>query len=231
MKPEFTKPFDLEHAKAGAPYCCRNGDAVEIVKWNSKCEQPIVGLFGTPEILQRWSENGQWGESVAGPGDLVMLSLGIIEGKPVFVGDEIEALIVPDCKWISITVKPGNLPRGNSFRWPTPAKAYPTTNMTFDELAIVHNAQLDSKPNEFARSVRAVANAALRHAVDAGQVVPKDEHEAALHRLGDQLKDIILGDRAARDMMIAEAVRSASEQASYTIAGRVDLAAIIATIK
>ncbi len=34
--PLHTRTFNLEHARAGAPFCCANGEAVEILKWDRK---------------------------------------------------------------------------------------------------------------------------------------------------------------------------------------------------
>lgn len=75
---------------------------------------------------------------------------------------------------------------------------------------------------------RAIANAALRHAIDAGQVVTREEFDRAI------------GDRKVRDMAIAEAVRSAGDAALralregdwiHSAMPGLNLAAIIAEVK
>lgn len=241
-KPEFSKHFNIDHARSGAPYSCANGSRAEMLRFYASKMVGIHDGAGAEPYAGEWLLDGTYcTPGHGGALDLVMLPLGLIDGKPVFVGDE---FIHRDGE--TITAAPMDAKIGfDGARWPSPTKAYPITSMTFDELAIVHNAQMDSTPNEFARSVRAIANAALRHAVDAGQVVPKGEHEATLHRLGDQLKDITLGDRAARDMAIAEAVRAAAvsqfDAAVNCLAflkathvakqiGEIDLSAIIAGV-
>lgn len=116
-----------------------------------------------------------------------------------------------------------------------PEKAYPETSMTpYICLVAAKNSDARSMDCTDAHLI-AIANAALRHAIDAGQVVTKDEHESALARLGDHLCGIAIAPDAVRDMAIAEAVRN---ECAATMGGacrstfkRIDLATIIATIK
>jgi len=94
MRPEHTKPFNAEHAKAGAPYCQRNGLAALIGIWNGR--NPIVPLIGERENSKGQFSATTWTANGGNPNpngtesnDLVMLPLGYCEGKPVFVGDEL----------------------------------------------------------------------------------------------------------------------------------------------
>lgn len=101
-----------------------------------------------------------------------------------------------------------------------PAKVYPETRMT--------NAELEKSVSCCVHELRGAANAALRHAIDSGQVyTPQDVY--------DMKKELMRGSRAARDMEIAEAVLNAilAKEASnsWLIAYRPDLPAIIATVK
>jgi hypothetical protein len=59
-----------------------------------------------------------------------------------------------------------------------PARQYPVTGMSKQELVGVYC----NDQNESEHSLRAVANEVLRHAIDAGQVVPNDVISAALDR-------------------------------------------------
>lgn len=92
MKLEHTKPFGLNSAKAGAPYCQRNGLAARIGIWDSKSAYPLVGVAscnnGHDEVSGAWSSLGD-SSRIYKEFDLVMLPLGYCEGRPVFVGDEL----------------------------------------------------------------------------------------------------------------------------------------------
>lgn len=72
-----------------------------------------------------------------------------------------------------------------------PERVYPTTKMDAGELHVIYLE--NSKPTYYA-GFTAIANAALRHAIDAGQVVTREEFDRAV------------GDRKARDMEVARAV-------------------------
>ena len=121
MKPEHTKEFNAEHAKAGAPYCQRNGLAARIGIWDGQGSAEIIG--------ERLSKSGSWiteswnaiGETLTRVtlADLVMLPLGYCEGKPVFVGDKLkiyrggkefiaseEMRFFGDCEWPSTAPAP-----------------------------------------------------------------------------------------------------------------------------
>ena len=91
---KHTKEFNAEHAQAGAPYCQRNGLAARIGIWdklNSHCLSGVMqdSTLTPTEIDSSWNIKGQWLEGEISNCDLVMLPLGMCEGKPVFVGDEL----------------------------------------------------------------------------------------------------------------------------------------------
>lgn len=240
MKPEFLRPFDAAAACRGAPFCCTNGWRAEVLKYAAN------GLFGTitkpsgEEYPASWTIAGESDSGVISKDkDLAMLPLGRIEGKPVFVGDRLL-----DGKGAEFTVTAGQVfGPGCLCKWAPPAKVYPETTMRHEDMFDVYAFHLRSRGytsvGADSNGLAAVANAALRHAVDAGQVVPKDEHEAALHRLGDRLKGITLGDRAERDMDIALAVRSAAYAEVMncaaghegTVVRQLNITTIIATVK
>lgn len=94
MKPEHTKEFNAEHAKAGAPYCQRNGLAARIGIWDGRSFTTNTCLIGEYEYSEGRFSATPWLASGGNPNgtrsnDLIMLPLGYCEGKPVFVGDEL----------------------------------------------------------------------------------------------------------------------------------------------
>lgn len=218
-KPEFSLPFNLEHAKAGAPYCCRDGHAAHILKWDRNVsDYPLLGVIRKSDDPRTWTETGSVSYSEKHTSqydsDLVMLPLGFIDGKPVFVGDKITS---PDCKGNTTAHHNMNFGEGSTWTWPVPAPVYATFNGSVDMLAIEYN-----KDNNFVLSLTRVANAALRHAIDAGQVVPASVHDKATRALirggwqdlGVQEWKPKIGEKPAyirdeeRDMDVAQAVKT-----------------------
>ena len=173
-KPQFTKPFNLDHAKAGAPYATRDGQEATILKWDGrhKSGYPLVGVYGIEDQPDSWRIDGFFGNLVRDHLDLVMTPLGFIDGKPVFVGDE---LVVKGAA-TPYTASSRDFKALHNLAWPAPAKAYPETRMTFKEMHTLVNEAAPGHEAEF----RAIANAALRHAIDAGQVVTEAEHLCAI---------------------------------------------------
>ena len=94
MKPDHYKEFNAKHAKAGAPYCQRNGLAARIGIWDAKHDEyPLICVasyfdqYG--ESSCTWTKLGARHGGAKNDSDLVMLPLGYCEGKPVFVGDKL----------------------------------------------------------------------------------------------------------------------------------------------
>jgi hypothetical protein len=234
MKPEFSKPFDLAAARAGAPYCCRNGDTAKVYEWaRDKGSYPLWGVVNQLFQVGTWTATGAYTPGRESPLDLVMIPLGMVEGKPVFTGDVLDFEGKPH----TILATGRTFPRCT---WPAPAKVYPETRMTGAELFDI----VQSTAPAFRMTVMGVpsiephmvaaANAALRHAIDAGQVVPTAEaNQNALEHYHSGL-----GVRAARDMAIAEAVRDAAyvkvmncpDSHEGTIVRQIDLITIISKI-
>lgn len=226
MKPEFTRPFSMADAKAGAPYCSANGDAVTILKWDARGKSPLVGVYGIEDYSGRW---GMHGSNSFAAGHLVMLPLGMIDGKPFFVGDEIEVFSMPD-NWEKMAAEPRHKKRHEpEIRWPAPAKAYPKTQMLGNDFAKVCGERIHNLG--FVEAIQC-ANAALRHGIDSGAIVTKEDHEAGLKLLGDRLRDVAISRDIKRDMAIAKAVILACTPSLwYSLATSDDLMRIIAGIK
>lgn len=161
--PLHTRPFNLEHARAGAPFCGAEGQPMSVFVWDRKHpSHPIVAMEdeGEQEVVA-FRTDGTADHGVAFiTSKLVMTPLGMLGGKPVFVGDE---LVYDHGSTIAGPTKL-NLP---GLRWPAPAPVYPQTRMTYEELCTAAGSSLRTTNSI---SVRCVANAALRHAIDAGQV-------------------------------------------------------------
>jgi hypothetical protein len=103
-----------------------------------------------------------------------------------------------------------------------PEREYPQTQMTGDELDVIY---MDTPAGDLNEDFIAVANAALRHACDNGQIVTRAEFDRAV------------GDRQKRDKAIALAV---GEYVGKTVAANIaagldsssiDLFPIIAAVK
>lgn len=94
--PDFlhTRPFNFEHAKAGAPVCTRDGRKVKIYTFDSgdhtypiHCQFAGYGL-GENCVAARTVEGHVLKNNFReAPADLCMAPICYLEGKPVFVGD------------------------------------------------------------------------------------------------------------------------------------------------
>lgn len=206
-----SRPFNLEHARACAPYCWHDGTPAEILNWEKR-------PAGWPTLLVN-------SLIFADERHFVMPPLGFLDdGQPVWTGDP----IVP----LGQTAPRAALPTEREFAgftWPAPAKVYPETRMKFDDMCKVWKAEQNGLRHELSRKLTAIANAALRHAIDAGQVVDVDNE--AVWPQGR-------ASRAARDMAVAVAVRAACREAAdvpgragrIESVGAINLAAIIAGV-
>lgn len=175
-----SRPFDLKAAKAGAPLMARDSPIrVEFVAQVEKAapNQCLVFLWGQ-QITVRGVDALYSNMAYRGPGDcehpndILMAPLGWIDRKPVFVGDAI----------ISESHQPYIVHAGHEYdwakySWPAPAVVYPETLMSGQDL---HDAYTNCKSPDIKCSFKAAGNAAIRHAIDAGQVVTKEAHDAAV---------------------------------------------------
>lgn len=171
-KPEFSRPFNLADAKAGHPIQTVAGDRAEVFKYDHAefANFPLVGVINHTRLCY-WTEAGA---GALGVGDsyqdnLVMAPIGTIDGKPVFIGDELvyissgrTTFVEPDDKNFS------------HCRWPALTPAYPVTLMTDDDLVSNYNGGGPVSHKREYQEWRRIANAALRHAIDAGQLVLPD---------------------------------------------------------
>ena len=255
-KPVHMKPFNMEHARAGAPFCCRDGEPATVLKWDGRGDYSLIGMFGANDLAASWTDVGCFSIHDQDAIDLVMLPLGFIDGKPVWVGDEIETKSFSATgAWEPVKVCPGD--HGfTTCRWPAPAPVYPETLLTLRDAGAFcdrHKANVqvicepihvfeEMQPGTLKMTVQvrdgdpftAIANFALRHAIDAGQVVlPNGDGMAAeLVRAQDACAETrkMLSREAARDLAIALAVQNACVSRCEPIAGRAQLMRAIGSI-
>lgn len=103
------KPFNLEHAKAGVPVGLSDGRSCRILCFDRKEDRDdrCIILLIKDTIYQREHviDATNTGIVCCNGGDLVMLPLGYIEDRPVFVGDVVQWNIDKiDSKWHDMMV-------------------------------------------------------------------------------------------------------------------------------
>jgi hypothetical protein len=97
-----------------------------------------------------------------------------------------------------------------------PERVYPMSGMRMADF----DAALANSPYSFELSAAVrIANAALRHACDAGQVVTREEFNRAV------------GERSTRGLAIAKHVRHKCYTSSQQAIGRLDLAELVAEVE
>jgi len=181
-----TKPFNIEHAKDGAPVGTRNGyGTVEILKYG---KDRIFGLIADEhgnESIEYWQLDGAYGlntkETVL---DLVMLPLGYCEDKPVFVGDSIQGdgeVVMPAFVGIKFN-------GGHHWKWPKPKAKYPETKCTAFDLDTVwqeDDGSIEGTSCASESACIAVANYAIAHAIQDGDVFTRPQVSAAIKAIID----------------------------------------------
>lgn len=174
--PQHTRPFNLEHARAGAPFSGQYGEAVRILLWDRKHPtHPILAIeeHGEQEAIAFRADGIATHDNIALSSRLVMIPLGFIDGKPVFVGDSI--IVDGTSKW---EAKPSDR-EFTGCTWPAHAVKYPETRLHHRDVANMFG----KNEHWHAATVTAVANAALRHAVVGGYLVLPAIHDALQHEL------------------------------------------------
>jgi hypothetical protein len=137
-------------------------------------------------------------------------------------------------KWTPITDPIFNVGYEYRVKPEPPAKVYPVTQMRDEDLSSAWSVV----PAGY-NGLRGFVNAALRHAIDAGQIITIADHQTELFTLGDRLRDIEIARHADRDMAIAKAVRDyitdgwpkSNHRYFPTYCESVDLATIITKVR
>jgi hypothetical protein len=105
---------------------------------------------------------------IIGPHDLVLLPLFLIDGKPVYVGDEIM-----DEKGRTVIAAPEHDNILGAWRWPTPKFKTSLSGDFLYKYFVDFNGEIEN-------SFEAVSSLVLNQAVKDGQVIPAETHRAAL---------------------------------------------------
>lgn len=178
MNKEHSRPFNIEHARANAPYSTRDGRKAEVLKWDAKNSYkfPLIGYVkdtNGDESSVSWMADGACvGRDMPSPLDLVMRPLGFVDGRPVFVGDEIERMKPNHCfppnpawgKWEKHKVTPTDSFEWINtyhFRWPIPE---PVTNLSDEGLRSLYMANVSAWNS--VEDLRAFANAVIRRYIE-----------------------------------------------------------------
>lgn len=149
-----------------------------MLKWDCRnTDYPLLGVSGDDDRPETWSANGRFEEDkIDHERDLVMLPLGEIDGKPVFVGDALN-----DKEVGTYFAQPTERDFSDC-TWPAPARQYPVTGMSARDLADTY--QFGSDAGQIARW-KSLANTVLRHAIDADTVRITEEVKAREGRIVD----------------------------------------------
>lgn len=87
---QHTRAFNKNHAQDGAPYRLRNGREATVLMWTSRnLLYKLAGVYGSEDTPGNWMLDGSFDTRGPSDFDLVMVPLGLIDGKPVFTGDKI----------------------------------------------------------------------------------------------------------------------------------------------
>lgn len=162
MKREHYRPFDPIAAQAGAPYGHKD-NAIEVKIYE------YFENYCTAAYMER--ANFWLGTSYDYKHDyLVMLPEATCQGKPVYRGDTLydsdgDKFQFEGCHTQSLL---------DTCTW-EPAKKWPETTLSDEGFYKIHEAFRASPPMMLAKGYREVANAALAHACETGQVVPKGD--------------------------------------------------------
>lgn len=168
----MTKPFNLEHARAGAPVQTDNGHPARIVAFDREtiCDTQLVVLILFPDGGEAVRTANPFGR-IQHNETLVMAPLATIDGREVYTGDVL--CYKHGVGRVHMEVRPGDaaeINRPDMFFWPDPV--YPETKMTAQELhvaafgdgAIAFYATPPDTPSSLAK----VANAAIEHGIQNG---------------------------------------------------------------
>lgn len=176
MKPEHTKPFNFDHAKAGAPYGTKTGAAVEIVKWDMhRNGGPILAIVGEHQEIVAYRRDG----ISASAADLVMLPVAIVGGKPAFVGDQLQYRSNGEIREVAPKDAAGWF-KDEVWTWPKPPKEYPKTRMSQEEIIKMLESEKGdcmtiSDSNLFRQWTEIVANGAIARAIEDGDVFTREQ--------------------------------------------------------
>jgi len=178
--PEHYRPFDLASAKAGAPVGCINErNTVEILKYSERAIFGTIRYGDESEVVTTWKLDGSNDPCLQA--DLVMLPLGMCEGKPVFVGDMLHHEVMG-----SFFVPVGTVYFADC-KWPRKKLEYPETKMNWSDLSDAYYPRPNGRDGNTWNSdaCRKVANAAIKRAIIDGDVVPSEMLDKVANKVSE----------------------------------------------
>lgn len=202
----ITRKYDNEAAIVGAPVGCRDERYIpDILKRTEDAIFGTVSADGREEQIIRWNKNGMTHVSIPGPHDLVMEPLGFCEDRPVWSGDILfdkQARSVEFVGWL------GGLDFSD-YTWSAPAK-WPTSTADPEQLHAVWGACPSNGGGLQAvfRSHIAVANAAIAHECEAGNLIPRATVEKMVRRALDISRGVALMDKSQVHALVKTIVAS-----------------------
>lgn len=164
---QFARPFDIEAYHRGDPLGCAGlGFEPQVLKTT---EYYLFGTVTSPfgEVAMRWDTKGNpYNDNGHGPHNLVMLPLFLIDGKPVFVGDEIQGSgeVVKAQSYFSN--------EAGLWKWPgAPRKV--ETRMTGGEIGRLAES-LSMRITGLTEDARNLLNFGIARAIEDGDVIPAE---------------------------------------------------------
>lgn len=167
MKRE-TRPYSHADATQGAPYGARSEEYDAMVLHAEGTQ--LLGATrkkGGSWLPTEWTRDGMVrSEPAEHPRDVVMLPLGMVEGKPFFVGDRIVGNTGE-----SFIAEPSDMGGTHkTWKWPKPAQNWPKSSMTADQLKrAFHAATPESR-----KGWCGIADIAIAHECEAGTLIPAE---------------------------------------------------------
>lgn len=172
------KEYNNEAAIVGAPVGCRDQRyAPDILK---RTPYAIFGTVATADQEEqpiRWNKNGLVHVSTPGPHDLVMEPLGFCDGRPVWSGD---ILIDRDGCEVEFLGSLAEIDL-SAYVWPPVAPKWPLA--TIDPAALFDAwKKIPMGSRQTGELYLAVANAAIAHECEAGNLIPREVAEKMVRR-------------------------------------------------
>lgn len=190
MTHEHTKEFNLMYAKAGAPVGTADGCDVEPLRWLADTMVGIVTTEAGAQYPGEWDESGEYVSTPMGRERmrLVMLPLGECEGKPVFSGDTLCDYSYDSSSGDSSFMVSALAREFGRYGWPRVDDGYPKTTLSPDDLLQIFS-DGPSGHRGAGLSCECVANAALKHAVETGQLVPAEMLRKVARKIVERCED------------------------------------------
>lgn len=175
-----TRPFDIQAYLLGAKYGCRSAHFTpQVLLCEGDHLYGVVRRENANPTVHQWDKatGAEYPGGTSGPHDLVMLPLFEIEGKGVFLGDE----IMNDQGWIVEASVSHNNDAG-MWRWPNKAPVV-VTRMTADEISCGAEEWEYYKGDPTEAGWVSIANTVIARAIADGDVIPAETVKAMIRHV------------------------------------------------